>query len=114
MPRKSLKTADKVSVEPVKNEINFEDNIKKWINITEQIISLESQLSTLRIEQMNLSKLCVNQTDILNSNTSIVSISKQTSKQKSKTKSVTTTEEKKPVRRKRRTKAEIELEKKRN
>ena len=40
----------------------FQQNIAKWIKITDEIISLEAKLKELREEQFNISKSCVDQT----------------------------------------------------
>jgi hypothetical protein len=79
------------------NNTQFQDNISKWISITDQIISLESQLKKLREEQFNLSKLCVDQTSSISDiNTILISNNEnKTKKAKSKLKKPTETPSKK-------------------
>tara|TARA_B100001121_G_C18693475_1_gene624041 strand:+ start:2834 stop:3445 length:612 start_codon:yes stop_codon:yes gene_type:complete len=109
MPRKSQITSEKND-----DSTTFQTNIKKWIEITQQIINLEKQLEVLREQQMSISHECVNLTSNLSQeikiNTLIVNKEIPAENDVSVKTEEVKTEPKKPVRRKRRTKAEIEQE----
>jgi hypothetical protein len=112
MPRKSQNN-NETSTD---SNDKFQSNIKKWIDITQQIITLEKQLEKLREEQMSVSHNCVNLTSNLSSE---IKINAFVSKKNEVVKVVENVENKvtnkntsvnTPTRRKRRTKAEIEKE----
>jgi len=113
MPRKSQNN-NETSTD---SNDKFQSNIKKWIDITQQIITLEKQLEKLREEQMLISHNCVNLTLNLSDEIKINTlVSKNTEViEKVDNKTITSidnknTNVKTPIRRKRRTKAEIEKE----
>ena len=70
MPRKSSNQLSKTSDANDK----FQSNIKKWIDITQQIINLEKQLEKLREDQMTISHDCVNLTSNLSQEIKINSL----------------------------------------
>lgn len=109
MPRKSPITSEKNE-----ESTKFQTNIKNWIDITQQIINLEKQLEVLREQQMKISHECVNQTSNLSQEIKINTLLSK-KEQNEPVDNPSEPEEnveqppvKKVVRRKRRTKAEIE------
>ena len=73
MPRKTSKSNQSNNT-PVTPNDTFQINIKKWVNITQQIINLEKQLEKLREEQMNISRECVDLTANLTQEVKINSV----------------------------------------
>ena len=95
-------------------EVNFHDNIKEWVKITNHIIEYEEKLRTLREQQMVISRKCVDNTGNLDDGTHITTLQTTSKPQPVETVDISTnivTTVSKPQRRKRRTKAQIEKEK---
>lgn len=110
MPPRARKTSKTTNT----NDNNqFQQNIAEWISVTDKIINLEKELEVLREKQKMISLKCINQTNNLSKEVKINKIPppEKVEEVDKENKNLVKKQPSKLVRRKRKTKADLEKDK---